>query len=257
MQSAVIYEGPSRIDGAPIVAIVCKMQSAGKANRKTGDMVQTYILRADVDPVAAVKNGADVSVCGDCAHRGAWDADQGRMVGRTCYVNLGQGALSVFRAYTRGAYPAITPLQASRIIAGRMVRLGTYGDPAAVPPLKWRALLHFAAGHTGYTHQWRRRIAQGLKGLCMASVETAGEASQARAKGWRTFRIAPAAAPNVGREIVCPASDEMGKRLQCIDCKACDGANGRRGSIRIAPHGAYASAANLAGLDARLIARGA
>lgn len=129
MQSAVIYEGPSRIDGAPIVAIVCKMQSAGKANRKTGDMVQTYILRADVDPVAAVKTGADVSVCGDCAHRGAWDADQGRMVGRTCYVNLGQGALSVFRAYKRGAYPAITPLAASRIIAGRMVRLGTYGDP--------------------------------------------------------------------------------------------------------------------------------
>lgn len=256
MKSAVIYEGPSRIDGSPIVAIVCKMQSAGKANRKTGDMVQTYILRADVDPVAAVKTGADVSICGDCGHRGAWDADQGRMVGRTCYVNLGQGALSVFRAYQRGAYPRVTPREASRIIAGRMVRLGTYGDPAAVPATVWRALLRFAAGHTGYTHQWRQRFAESLKGLCMASVETPGEAFRARAKGWRTFRIAAAAAPNVGREALCPASEEAGQILQCADCKACDGASGRRSSIRIAPHGAYASAANLARLNARLIARG-
>lgn len=254
---AVIYRGPSLIDGAPIVVIVTKMQSAGTPNSKTGDMVQTYILRDDVEPTDAVKTGADVSICGDCVHRGQWDETRGRMVARTCYVNLGRGPLQVFRAYRRGSYPLLDPSDAAKLIRGRMVRLGTYGDPAAVPAKVWRSLVKHADGWTGYTHQWRRRIAQGLKRLCMASADSAGEAALAHSKGWRTFRVADSKAPNVGRETVCPASDEMGKRLQCIDCKACDGANGRRGSIRIAPHGAYISTKNLKALDARIIARAA
>lgn len=257
MKSAVIYRGPSLIDGAPIVVIVTKMQSAGTPNSKTGDMVQTYILRDDVEPTEAVKTGADVSICGDCVHRGAWDETRGRMVARTCYVNLGHGPLQVFRAYVRGSYPEISPKECAEHIRGRMVRLGTYGDPAAVPVSVWRDLLKHAEGWTGYTHQWRRRIAQGLKRLCMASADSAQEAALAHAKGWRTFRVADPKAPNVGRETVCPASEEAGKLLQCVDCKACEGANGRRSSIRIAPHGAYASDQNLKALNARIIARAA
>lgn len=250
-KGAVIYRGPSLIDGAPIVVLVVKLRGAGKANAKTGDMVQTYILREDIDPVAAIRSGDDASVCGDCAHRGDGFS------GRTCYVNVGQGALSVWRAYHRGAYPEMTPEECARLVKGRMVRLGTYGDPAAAPAKAWRALVKHAEGHTGYSHQWRKRFAQGLRKLCMASADSAEEAALAHAKGWRTFRVADAKAPSVGREIVCPASAEMGKRLQCVDCKACDGANGRRGSIRIAPHGAYASAANLEALQGRIIARAA
>ena len=37
----VIYKGPSLLDGAPIVVIAV----IGSGNTKTGDMVQTYILR--------------------------------------------------------------------------------------------------------------------------------------------------------------------------------------------------------------------
>ena len=33
---------------------------------------------------------------------------------------------------------------------------------------------------------------------------------------------------------------EAGKKLQCTDCKACDGATGRKGSIAIIVHGALA-----------------
>jgi hypothetical protein len=56
-------------------------------NRKTGNMIQVWILCANESPVAAVKSGSDGIVCGDCKHRGNGFSD------RTCYVNVGQGAL--------------------------------------------------------------------------------------------------------------------------------------------------------------------
>ena len=42
----VLYEGPSEIDGKPIVCIA----TLDSRNRKTGNMVQTWILRQDVSP---------------------------------------------------------------------------------------------------------------------------------------------------------------------------------------------------------------
>ena len=45
----ILYEGASMLDGAPIVVIATMKTS----NRKTGDMVQTWILRSDVNPVEA------------------------------------------------------------------------------------------------------------------------------------------------------------------------------------------------------------
>lgn len=52
----IAYEGPSEIDGRPIVVIVNKL--AGSDNAKTGaDLVQTFIIRADVAPTDALKTG--------------------------------------------------------------------------------------------------------------------------------------------------------------------------------------------------------
>jgi hypothetical protein len=226
----VVYRGPSELDGAPIVVIAL---TGGSTNSKTGNMVQTYILREDIDPVAAVKVGADVSICGDCRHRG--NGIDG--TGRSCYVNLGHGPSSVYRAFQRGRYP-VDADAAADACAGRIVRLGTYGDPAAVPVDVWLALLAQSAGRTGYTHQWR--TAPQLRHLVMASADTPMGADVARAMGWRTFRVRTAAQPMLVRESVCPASAEAGKKLQCADCRACDGATGRKGSIAIIVHGALA-----------------
>ena len=66
MPGAIIYSGPSRIDGAPIVAIAVWDSS----NRKTGSMLQTYILRSDIDPRDANKYGEDFSICGTCDLKG-------------------------------------------------------------------------------------------------------------------------------------------------------------------------------------------
>jgi hypothetical protein len=64
----IIYEGPSVIDGAPIVAIATGFKSPS-SNDKTGTMIQVWILRADIAPHEAQKTGADESICGDCPMR--------------------------------------------------------------------------------------------------------------------------------------------------------------------------------------------
>jgi hypothetical protein len=84
LQNFVFYRGPSMLDGAPIIAIV-----TGSTNKKTGDMVQTWIMRADIDPVAASRTGSDASICGSCVHMGKHDAAGMRIEGtRSCYVQL-------------------------------------------------------------------------------------------------------------------------------------------------------------------------
>lgn len=247
----IIWEGASLIDGAPIVCIATGLGRKSK-NAKTGAMVQTYILRKDVSPVDAVRSGEDASICGDCVHR---SPDGFR--GRTCYVTVGQGPRVVWEAMQRGVYPQATPEQISEIAEGLGVRIGTYGDPAAVPAHVWVALVLRALFRTGYSHQWRTAVGRSLLGLVMASVDSPQEAREAQALGWRTFRVTrDASEPSVGKEVVCPASAEAGRKLTCAECKACDGDTSRRASIRIAAHGSSSNAANLALLDDRLIARG-
>jgi len=221
MSGFVFYDGPSLIDGAPIVAIAVLESENGK----TGDMVQTYILRADVDPVSALRTGEDRSICGDCVHRPANDG--------ACYVNVAQSVQSVYWAWFRGAYELVAPIEGARMIEGRKLRMGSYGDPAAVPAQFWRQLSKYAAGHTGYTHQWRRPIARGLRTLVMASADSASDRDVARSMGWRTFRVRTADESLGAREIVCPASPEGGDRRQCVTCLACDGAD-RAGKVSVA-----------------------
>ena len=247
----VIWEGASLIDGAPIVCIATGVGRKSK-NGKTGAMVQTNILRRDVSPVDAVRSGEDASICGDCAHR-----SPDGFKGRTCYVVVGQGPRVVWEAMQRGVYPQATPEEVSEIVEGRGVRIGTYGDPAAVPAHVWATLVRRALFRTGYSHQWRTAAGRSLRGLVMASVDSPKEALEAQYQGWRTFRVTrDADEPSVGQEVVCPASAEAGRKLKCAECKACDGDTSRRASIRIAAHGSMSNAANLQALDARLIARG-
>jgi hypothetical protein len=223
----IIYRGASMLDGAPIVVVALTNSS----NVKTGNMVQTYIL---VDngrsPVDNARSLADSSICGDCKHR--------RGTGGACYVNLGQGARAVAAAIVAGNYPADI-LAAQNAAAGRMVRLGTYGDPAAVPANIWRTLLAKAGGNTGYTHQWQTgKAGADIMALCMASADNAEERAAAKAAGYRTFRVRAASEPVLSGEFACPASEEAGRRKLCEECGACDGGlNTRRADPVIIVHG--------------------
>ena len=239
----ILYAGPSMLDGAPIVAIAL----AGKSsNSKTGALVQTYILRSDIDPVAAIKVGSDVSICGGCKHRGA----SGDGKGRTCYVNVGQGALGVYRAFKRGRYEVGEVFDVMAAGRNRKVRLGTYGDPAAVPAAIWQVLLSQAIGHTGYTHQWSSNAnAQALKGIVMASADSVTEAQAAHSAGWATFRVRlpSESGSRIPGEMQCPAAKEVGAPVTCAQCMQCDGA-GR--SMAINAHGGTAVMGNVRRIDA-------
>jgi len=239
----ILWEGASLLDGAPIVVIATGFASRS-TNRKTGGMIQTYILREDIAPTDAIQTGDDASICGDCPHRGT--TEDGKNRGRTCYVNVGQGALAVWKAYKRGVYP----LWDRPAVNGRMVRLGTYGDPAAAPARVWEALTRDASGHTGYTHQWRDPNAAHLRSMCMASADSPADAALAQSMGWRTFRVGMWGEVERDRvalnESLCPASEQAGKKLTCETCLACDGAGtAKRGSIFIPAHGGTAVMANI------------
>jgi len=231
----ILYEGPSQLDGAPIVVIAVGLKQ-GSTNSKTGAMIQTYILRRDVSPIDAVKQGADESICGNCPHRG-----DGTGKSRSCYVTLMHGPRGVYLAYQNGRYGApVDPmwLKGNMIFKDRMVRLGTYGDPAAVPQEIWTRALRGAKGWTGYTHQWRTVDPSWAK-LCMASVDSEAEMHAAHLLGYRTFRVTPVGETAIrGKEVVCPASEEAGKKTTCIECRACMGTSAKaRVSIQIAAHG--------------------
>jgi hypothetical protein len=234
----VVWEGPSALDGSPIVLIATR-GTKGKANSKTGSMVQTYILNRNLDPVRAAQQGRDKGICGDCPHK---LSEQG-----TCYVRLDTGPLNVFKAYKRGTYARCFNSSVVGVqLAGELVRMGAYGDPCAVPIEVWQGLLRYAKGHTGYTHQWRQDRFQEFASLCMASCDNTPEDELARARGWRTFTIVTHeqfdtrhSLPVVRGSFLCPASAEGGKKLTCSQCLACDGnASGRGATVYIPVHGA-------------------
>ena len=235
----ILWEGCSKLDGSPIAVIAVGLDS-DSTNRKTGAMVQTYIIRSDVHPLRAIATGADKAICGNCPARGKIIVQAGNVplnVGRTCYVEVGRGASMVYGCYIRGGYRHAKRSELRAISRGRLIRFGTYGDPAAAPFWVWSDLAAAAVGITGYTHQWKRFPE--LRGLVMASVDSEAESSEARASGWRTFRVgAPGNMTRMHGEALCPASFEAGKKLTCADCLSCDGLKtGRRGSIYIPGHG--------------------
>ena len=231
----IAYEGPSLIDGAPIVVIVNKIDD-GSDNAKTGAIVQSFIIRSDVAPTDALKTGADVSICGQCPHRPILARDNGQA---PCYVNVGRSVRSVYEAYKRGRYERADAATIARALAGKIVRLGTYGDPAAAPVTMWAQITRYAAGRRGYTHQWARADfdASAWAPLVMASADNVEEAARANLLGMRVFRVSMGVDVQAG-EAMCPASAEAGRRATCAKCTLCSGTTIQARDIVIADHAA-------------------
>jgi len=220
-----IWRGPSRIDGSDIVVLATGYGPVGSANLKTGPMIQTYILRADVDPFQAVESGGDFSICGGCQHRR--DPVTGD---RTCYVSLFRGPGGAWKAW-RNHLELMSPRMLGEYARyrNRSIRIGAYGDPGAVPIHIWKAMIRSAPGFTCYTHQWRRLGSAWAK-FAMASVESEAERDRAHRRGFRTYRIADKPGPG---ELECPHPE---KGIQCFRCGLCSGSTGAK-SITIPPHG--------------------
>lgn len=237
---AILWEGASEIDGAPIILVATGLKGSSR-NAKTGNLVQTWILRADVNPVDATKTGQDESICGKCPHRGttSMDSDGNPVnVGRSCYVTVFQAPRNIWQTAQNGKYARVGLDAARALLAGRNVRLGAYGDPAAVPLAVWDSILADSARGTGYTHQWKE-CDSGFARYCMASADNAQEAQEAQAMGYRTFRVGTPAEKLAQGEFLCPASEQAGKKLNCAACLACGGTSSpNRASVFIPAHGA-------------------
>jgi hypothetical protein len=231
---AILFEGPSSYDGQNIVVIMTGLASAS-TNSKTGDMIQTYILLQDVNPIEAVKTGDDVSICGDCKHRPSLSKETGEA---RCYVNVGQGATQVWKAYKRGNYPRISLETAKTFVRGRNVRFGTYGDPCVAPIEIFQALAETCKGRTGYTHRWMDKdFNPEWKALVMASVDNVFEKLVADDMGMRYFRVEIGTQTPLQGEVRCPASKEGGYKTTCTNCRLCSGNTIKAKSIVISDHG--------------------
>lgn len=214
----VIYESQT------IVAIATGLVSP-TSNRKTGHMLQIWILVRDIAPVRASRLGIDRLVCGTCPHR--------HSSGGGCYVNLGQAPQQVFKAYHRGAYHRLDqlPLMLKAVKQYRFkIRWGAYGDPALIPLETVQALNNASQGWTGYTHQWSENPQ--LAGIFMASVDSLAEQAEAQVLGFRTFRVSKPEERPLRNEMFCPAP-----YLQCSACMRC---NGQGKNIVIPAHGSRA-----------------
>lgn len=226
-----VWAGVSALDGVTPIVVLATGLSAASQNSKTGGMIQTWILRDDVAPHTALKQGLDEAICGTCPHRGKASGGSG-----ACYVNVGQGPRSLWQAHQdKGSMPM--DLSA---FAGKRVRFGAYGDPAAVPFHVWERIASVADGVTGYTHQWRT-APTGFARFCMASADSVEERREARLMGYRSFQVRTKGSAKPEGTVTCPASAEAGKRTVCADCMQCGGTdNGRRADITIEAHGATA-----------------
>lgn len=216
----IVWEGASLLDGQPIALLLTGLATPSK-NIKTGDMIQSYIIRQDIAPITAVVEGEDSSVCGNCPLRRS-----------VCYVDL-RPVNSVWRKYSEGGYPHINnSIKAS--LSGRLLRVSTYGDATAVPFEVWEDLMNYCQFGTGYTHQWRD-CDQRWRSYLMASVESAELAEEARSLGWRTFRVALAdELPGKG-EIFCRNHEDSS--ITCDACGLCNGARVKSPSIINPVHG--------------------
>lgn len=226
-RNAVLWRGDSRLTGDRILLV-----ATGKtSNAKIGPMIQLWII-PDRSPIAAIKDGGDAAVCGDCKMRGT--SHDGK--GRACYVEWWRAVENIWQ----GLHDAVDlrPREFAAAYGDVPVRVGAYGDPTAVP----RAILdpivegRSSRTWTAYTHQWRKPFAAAYQEFCMASVDTPEERVEALALGWRTFRVRLPEEPLMPGEIACP--HEANHDVKCARCSLCTGnGNPEIRSVAIVVHG--------------------
>jgi hypothetical protein len=185
MREVILYQGKSALDGAPIVVIANRITNASN-NEKTGHMVQTWILRADMSPQEAINQGLNSSVCGACMHR---PANNG-----SCYVNIGYAPRSTYDAFKRKRYALIGKDFCASIVpalfAGFIVRLGYHMVTHAPRLFKHGAQSSLmrkplmAIATNGAISALRP-----FQAYAWQAPNSEQEAQEAQAMGWRTFRV--------------------------------------------------------------------
>ena len=141
-----VWEGASLIDGSAIVIILTGFVYPS-SNRKTGRLLQSWILQQEYAPTFAAKTGLDRGICGSCSLKLSKTG--------SCYVNLAP-INNMYRKYVAGSYPKLEKNEIEVLKHYRYpIRIGSYGDPTAVPFHVWEPIILASGSHTGYTHAWQ------------------------------------------------------------------------------------------------------
>lgn len=198
----------------PSVVLVLTNIRGGSQNEKTGDMIQSWIF--DRSKLTEKVFGAKCDACPMMSQ---------------CYVMKGTQAHNSVRRATLKAlglldgntsYKVTTLEKVLPMLSGRPLRLGSYGDPSAIPLEDMRALVGAADGHTGYTHFWRSSDPAYSRFL-MASVEDLAGEMLAQSLGYRTYRVLRKHETDhevTDRSILCL---EKSAGLSCSNCMICCG----------------------------------
>jgi len=245
-----LYVGPSRYDGTTIRVYLY----ASRGNSKTGKVAGLVIVPDGVaDFFSILRLGLDGSNCGACPFRGLASGGKGG-----CYTHAGTTPVALSGLIRSGlALDAVTDvgtavtdfLQYRRGgLRFAALRSAVYGDAAALPVDVWQAIeaacLSLGLPILGYTHG---HTALGLRGvdhlrgshvLSIDATTSADTQALRRSAGWRGFEVvAPGARPAAG-SFACPASVERGRKLTCVECKACgsDGYRRNAGDVVIWNH---------------------
>ena len=215
----IIYEGTKNGEKYAVIATL------KTSNRKTGNMIQLWIILSDHSPVDGVKSGLDAStICTGCKFAS----------GQGCYVNVGQAPLQIWKSYKANKYPKLDLFLYDSVFNGRKVRFGAYGNPSLIPLSIIKTITESCDGWTGYFHDWSdmsKEKAQAYGKYFMASTETNDSVRRAKEKNLRFFHVSPNQPENT---IEC-LSDSKG--LSCGQCQLCKGNRIRAKSIWINPHG--------------------
>jgi hypothetical protein len=147
--------------------------------------------------------------------------------------------LSVYNAYRRGRYVRASLETIALALAGKSLRIGTYGDPAAAPVATWQRVSRYVFARAGYSHQWQTLGFDhaAWAPLVMASADSVDQAALANLHGMRVFRVSTGVDKQHG-EVTCPASAEGGRKATCETCMLCGGTTKVAKDVVIADHAA-------------------
>jgi len=237
LRGLILYRGPSMLGGGHVVCVA----TLRTTNRKTGNMVQVWILPDDgLSPLRALHAGKNFSACGNCGLQGVVvkpRRGKSKLKNRVCYVNVGQAPTAVWRAVQRGSYPVYGRAQHEHLLRGRKIRIGAYGDPAALPDELLRHLCEISSGWTGYTHQafWiEPQRAESLSKFLMISCHNSAQRLEALRRGWRPFTAIRADEPRPVESVECPAYT---RGITCERCGLCKGTASKARPVYVVAHG--------------------
>ena len=160
---------------------------------------------------------------------------------------MSQAPTIIYKAYQRGLYREATPDDAAQYGRGRALRIGAYGDSAALPIGVVEPIADAADTVTNYTHSgcYDMTRAKQLAQFTMLSADNLKQAKRYWKTGARTFRVSSdwELVDGVRRvndiapdESQCPKT--ISKRVTCETCGVCDGLKrGIKNSIVAPSHG--------------------